>query len=215
MSCWFTAIPLLPIVEAVALNFTAPIFITMIAAIFLKETLRARRLIAVAFGFAGVLVVLRPGFEAIGTGQMLVLGDTLFWAVAVVLVRVLARQEPARVIVCYMFMLVLPLSAILAAFVWVWPSTTTWLYVIGLAASSTIGHLCATQALVCAEASAVIPYDYLRVVWFALVGWLAFSEIPDQWTLWGAAMIAGSAVYILRREAKLARLSTRASRRSA
>lgn len=211
MACWFTAIPLLPIVDAVALNFTAPMLITGLAAVALGEKLRARRLSAIAVGFCGVLVVLRPGFEQIGLGQILVLGDAAFWAVAVVLVRTVARAESARTIVCYMFVLVLPLSAIPAAFVWVWPSPAGWGLIMGLAISSTIGHLCATQALVCAEASAVMPYDYLRLVWFGLLGWLAFGEVPDSWSLLGALLIAGAAVYILRREAQIAKQARDAS----
>lgn len=203
MWCWFTGIPLLPIVDAVALNFTAPIFVTCLAALILAERVRARRWSAVAAGFIGVLVVLRPGFVEIGPGQLLILADALLWAGAIILVRIMARKEPAQTIVCYMFLLVLPLSFIPALLVWSWPSTTGWLLVIGLAVISTAGHLCATQALVRAEVSSVMQYDYLRLLWFALIGWVAFGEVPDKWTLLGAAVIAGAALYILRREVKL------------
>ena len=204
MSCWFTGIPLLPISEAVALNFCAPIIVTVLAAVFLGETIRARRFGAIGLGFAGVLVVLRPGFNDIGLGQMLILGDAVLWATAVIMIRVMARREPAHVIVSYMFLLVIPISAVPAVFVWVWPSPQGWLLLVGLALSSTVGHLCVTQALVRAEASAVMPFDYVRFIWFALMGWLLFDETVDIWILGGAAIIASSAIYILRREAQLA-----------
>ena len=205
MSCWFTGIPLLPIAEAVALNFSAPIIVTVLAALILGERIRLRRLSAIALGTCGVFIVLRPGFQSVGLGQGLILADAALWACAVILIRTMARIESAHTIVCYMFLLVIPISALPAMWVWVWPSAMGWLLIIGLAITSTIGHLCITQALVRAEASAVMPFDYVRFIWFALVGWLAFDEVPEPVTLVGAVMIAGSAFYIFRREAELAR----------
>ena len=205
MLCWFTAVPLLPLVQAISLNFTAPVFVTILAALVLRETVRARRWAAVAAGFVGMLIILRPGFETVGLGQLLVLGDAACWATAIVLVRKMSRRESARVILVYMFLLVLPLSAVPAAMVWRWPGADAWLLLLGIAACSTLGHYCATRAFVVAEPSAIMPCDYLRLFWYAGAGWLLYGEVPSSWTLLGGAVIAGSSLYILRRETQLAR----------
>jgi S-adenosylmethionine uptake transporter len=131
--------------------------------------------------------------------------DAFFWSVAIVLVRIMSRRESARVIVTYMFLLILPLSAIPAAFVWRTPDAHALGLLLALSVCSTLGHYCATRAFVAAEASAVMPVDYLRMVWYASIGYLVFDEIPDAPTLAGAALIAGASLYILRREAALAR----------
>jgi drug/metabolite transporter (DMT)-like permease len=205
MACWFTAIPHVALSEAVALNFTAPMFVTVLAAIVLKETVHARRLSALAIGFVGVLIIVRPGFTALHFGQVLILVDAVFWGVAIILIRVLSRTDSPQTIVAYMFILVLPISAVPAVFVWEWPSVTACWLMAGIAASSTIGHYCATKAFTVTEASVVMPFDYMRLVWFTAAGFVAFGEIPDRWTLAGGAVIAGSSLYLLLREHALAR----------
>ena len=205
MLCWFSAVPLLPLVQAISLNFTAPIFVTLLAALLLRETVRARRWAAVGVGFLGVLVIMRPGFDRVGLGQVLVLGDAMCWALAIVLVRLMARREPAKVILVYMFLLVLPLSAVPAAMVWTWPDANGWLLLVALSACSTVGHYCATRAFVVAEPSAIMPFDYLRMLWYGGAGWLLFGEVPSGWTLIGGVIIVGSSLYIVRREVQLAR----------
>jgi drug/metabolite transporter (DMT)-like permease len=165
---------------------------------------RLRRWTAIGIGFAGTLVVVRPGFQDLNVWMLLILLDALLWAGAIVLIRIMSRAESAQTIVVYMFILVLPLSAIPAAFVWQTPDLRGWMLVLGLAVTSTIGHFCATKAFTVAEASAVMPFDYLRMVWFALAGYVFFHEVPDTWTLVGASVIAVSSLYILRREASLA-----------
>jgi drug/metabolite transporter (DMT)-like permease len=205
MACWFTAIPHVALSEAVALNFTAPMFVTVLAALLLKETVRARRISALAVGFVGVLIVVRPGFSELHFGQVLILIDAVFWGVAIILVRILSRTDSPQTIVAYMFILVLPISAVPAAFVWTSPSITACGLMAGIALMSTVGHYCATKAFTVAEASAVMPFDYMRLIWFTAAGFLAFGEVPDRWTLAGGAVIAGSSLYLLMREHALAR----------
>lgn len=215
MLCWFSAVPMLPLAQAITLNFTAPIFVTILAALILKEQVRARRWVAVSIGFAGVLVIMRPGFESVSPGQLLILGDALCWGLAIVLVRVVARREPARVILTYMFLLVLPLSALPAALVWSWPDANGWLLLIALSVCSTAGHYCATRAFVAAEPSAIMPCDYVRILWYVGFGWLLFGEVPSGWTIIGGLVIAGSSLYILRREVQVARERSRAAKAAA
>lgn len=205
MACWFTAIPHIALSQAIALNFTAPMFVTLMAALVLKETVRARRISAIGIGFVGVLIVVRPGFAALHWGQLLILLDALLWGIAIILIRILSRNESAQSIVAYMFLLVLPISAVPAVYVWQWPSLDTYWLVAGIAVTSTIGHYCSTKAFSLAEAMVVMPFDYLRLVWFTMAGFLVFAEVPDKWTLTGAGVIASSSIYLLWREHKLAR----------
>jgi drug/metabolite transporter (DMT)-like permease len=205
MLCWFSAIPYIDLVDAVSLSFTAPIFATVLSALILREVVRVRRWTAILIGFSGTLVIVRPGFESISLATVLVMADAVIWAFALILVRVLARTEPPATIVAHMFAWVTPLSLVPALFVWTTPSGAVWLWILGMAISSTIGHLCATRALAVAETSAVMPFDYLRLLSFGVIGYVAFSEVPDGWTLAGAAIIVASTFYIGRREAKLAR----------
>ncbi|MBT5415314.1 MAG: DMT family transporter [Rhodospirillaceae bacterium] len=212
MAAASTAVTMLPLVDAVSLNFTAPIFVTIMASLILRETVRLRRWTAVAIGFGGMLVIVRPGFQEFNLGHLLVMGDAIIWAAAVILVRILSRREPPIVIVSHMFVWVTPLSLIPTLFVWVWPSPQIWLWMVAMAACSTVGHILATRALAAAEASAVMPFDYIRLIFFASAGYLFFGELPDEWTLVGAAIIVASSLYIMRREAIVARQRAAAER---
>jgi drug/metabolite transporter (DMT)-like permease len=206
MLCWFTAIKGgIPLADAVALNFLAPIFITILAAVALGERVRTRRWMAVAVGFAGALIILRPGAQAITLPAILALADAAIWSVSAVVIRRLSRTDSPLTIVTHMFIWVTPVSFVLALFVWTGPSWTNlfWLSVMSLL--STLGHVALTRSFAAAEASVVIPFDYTRLVFSAALGFLAFGEVPDRWTILGAAVIIGSSLYIARREAQLAR----------
>ena len=210
MLCWFSAIPHVTLVDAISLNFTAPIFITILAALVLHEQVRARRWTAVAFGFAGAIVILRPGFQEFNFWLILVLGDATIWSIAAIVIRILTRTDSPTTIVAHMFMWVTPASLILALFVWHTPSWYTLMVLFALSLASTIGHVAMTRAFQAAEASVLVPFDYTRLVFGGLIGFLAFSEVPDKWTLAGAAIIIGSALYIAHREGKLSRAADKA-----
>ena len=205
MLCWFSAIPHVTLVDAISLNFTAPIFITILAAFILREQVRARRWAAVAFGFAGALIILRPGFQEFNIWLILVLGDAIIWSFAAIVIRILTRTDSPTIVVAHMFIWVTPASFVLALLVWRTPSVETLTVLFALSLASTIGHISMTRAFHAAEASVLVPFDYTRLVFGGLIGFLAFSEIPDWWTLFGAAVIIGSALYIAHREAVLAR----------
>ena len=210
MLCWFSAIPHVTLVDAISLNFTAPIFITILAALVLHEKVRTRRWTAVAFGFVGAIVILRPGFQEFNIWLILVLGDAIIWSIAAIVIRILTRTDSTTTIVAHMFMWVTPASLILALFVWRTPSLETLLILFALSLASTIGHVAMTRAFHAAEASALVPFDYTRLVFGGLIGFLVFNEVPDKWTLAGAAVIIGSALYIAHREGQIARAARRA-----
>ena len=205
MICWFMAVPLIPLVDAVALSFTAPLFATALAVLVLKEVVRLRRWSAVVIGFVGALVVLRPGFQTMELGALLVLLDSCLWAAAAIVIRLLARHEVPSAIVANMYFWSVPLTAVPAIFVWTAPSLDALMWIGALAVIAIAGHLCIARALSCAETSVVMPFEYVRLIFFAAIGYVVFDEVPEGWTLLGAAIISGAAIYILRREAQLAR----------
>ena len=205
MLTWFTALAIMPLAEAVALSFTTPLFATICAMILLGEVVRARRWTAMGFGLIGAMIIVRPGIEAISWAQILVLASCAFAALSTVLTKQLTRTEPTNAIVTYMTLYALPISLVPALFVWTPPSLTMWLWVAALGLCGTLGHQVVTRAFAVSEASALAPYDFVRLPFIALIAWLAFAEVPDIWTWVGAAVIVSSSAYIAHREATLAR----------
>lgn len=214
MLTWFWAVTLMPMTEAVALSFTTPFFATIFAVLFLGEIVRVRRWSAIAVGFVGAMVILRPGVEAIRAESLVVIASAVCMACSTVFVKMLSRTESPNAIVVYMVMYLTPLSLIPALFVWTWPSWNVlgWLVLLGFVA--TLSHLCYTRAFRAADTSAVMPFDFSRLIFSALLGYIVFMEVADVWTWSGAAIIAGSAIYIARREA-IAQRERRAAARAA
>ncbi len=203
MLCWFAALALIPFAEAVALSFTTPLFATIGAALVLGERVRARRWTATLVGFAGVLVILRPGSVALDWGAALAIASTALMAVTTLIVKNLTRTEHPDAIATYMVLMMTPMSLVPALFVWSWPEPALWPWLVAMGAMGSFGHMCFLRSFALADASAVMPYDYTRMIFAAAIGYLAFAEVPDEWTWVGAAIIAGAAVYIARREAVL------------
>ena len=205
MLCWFTAVTLIPLAEATALSFTGPMFATAAAALVLRETVGWRRWGAVAFGFVGVMIIVRPGAVDLSLGASLALASALFMAAGTILVKTLSRTEPTGAIVAYMAIYLAPLSLIPALFVWVWPPMSTWPYLAALGILGAIAHLCYTGALAAADASAVMPLDYMRLPAAALFAYALFAEVPTVWTWAGAGVIVLASTYIAQREIRLRR----------
>ncbi len=208
MITWFSALAILPLSEAVALNFTVPLFATAGAALILGEVVRARRWTATAVGFLGTLIILRPGFTEVTPAMALPVLAALSMACATLTVKSLSRTESAATVVIYMTLILTPLSLIPALFVWQWPSWEILGYLVGLGGSGALAHLLLTLAYGKADASAVLPFDYARLPFIAVIAYFLFGEIPDLWTWLGAAVIAASAIYITHREARVAKSGT-------
>lgn len=208
MICWFTAVASIPLAEATALSFTGPLFATAGAAVVLRETVGWRRWGAVAVGFIGVMIVVRPDTMNLSLGATLALSSALLAAAGMLMVKSLARTEPTPAIVAYMMIYLTPLSLLAALPVWEWPrlEILPWLMLLGLLGA--VAHLCFTYALATADASAVMPYDYLRLPAAAAIAYLMFAEVPTVWTWIGGAVIALSTMYIAHREMVLRRRRT-------
>ena len=204
MLCWFSAITYMPLAQAVALNFTVPLFATAGAAIFLGEVVRARRWSATVVGFLGVLIILRPGFGEITMLTALPVIAAGFMAVTMLIVKSLSRTEAPASVVLYMNLLLTPLSLVPALFVWRWPSLGELGLGLFIGCCAVTAHIFFTRAFAKADASAIMPFDYARLPFVAALGFVLFGERPDLWTWVGAAVIAAAAIYIAQREARVA-----------
>ncbi|MCX7356104.1 MAG: DMT family transporter [Alphaproteobacteria bacterium] len=205
---WFYAVPNLALADATAINFTAPLWATVFAALILHEPIRLRRWTATAIGFAGVLVVLRPGFQDFSVWALVMLVGAACWGSQHIVLKTLSRTEPTNVIVCYHAILLTPVALILSLFVWRTPGLVDILWLVALGSLGTVGHLCLARSFAAAEASVVLPFDFSKMPIAAAIGYIAFDEHPDLWTWAGAALIVAAATYIARREAQIARAKT-------
>ena len=203
MAAGFTALTLIPLAEATALSFTAPLFATLGAVLILGEIVRQRRIIAIFFGFVGMLIILRPGIEAVSPGALLAIANAITIAITVLIVKKLTTTEKPITIVAYMALLQTPMALIPALFYWEWPSLITWTWLFCLAGAGTIGHLMYTKAIQLAEVSQLQPIDFVRLPIIALFGYIVFAEQPSIWVWIGGAVIFLSTAYVTHREATI------------
>ncbi|WP_417513406.1 DMT family transporter [Minwuia sp.] len=196
----FYAAVLIPIGEATAITFTSPLFATVLAVFVLKEKIGWRRGLALATGFAGMLIILRPGVEAISPGALLAIGASVLFAYVVILGKQLSSSESPELVILLLSVINLPLSLIPALFVWESPSGDQWLWLIGLGIAANVNMYGIQRAVSVGEASLTQVFDFVRLPVSALAAWWAFSEVPDKWMWAGAAIIFAAAVYTTRRE---------------
>jgi drug/metabolite transporter (DMT)-like permease len=202
MLCFFTALTITPVTEVTALSFTAPIFATILATIVFGEKVGIRRWSATIVGFSGVLLILRPGFQEIGTGQILVMMSTMVWACALMVIKVLGKTESSVTITAYMSLLMTPITLVPALFVWTWPEPYhyLWFMVIGICGGA--GQMMVAEALKSASTSVVMPFDFFKLIWVAVIAYLAFGEVADLFTWAGGIIIFCATAYITYRERK-------------
>lgn len=209
MMCWMTAVATIPLAEATAMSFTAPLIATMGSALILKEQVRARRWGAVFFGFIGVLIILRPGYAALEPGSIAAIGAAFAMATAALSIKALTDTEPAGRVVFYTSLMLTLFTLPFAIAVWIPMTPTFWLYGLLLGFFGVTAQFFLTKSFSCADASIVMPFDYSRLPFVALVGWVFFGEVVSWITWLGAAIIVGSAMYVVQRERALAKPPTK------
>lgn len=202
---WFYALTRIPLADITALSFTSPLFATVGAVMFLGEKLHARRVGALLMGFAGALVVIRPGFTAIDIGVVCMLINAPLFAISELIAKSLSRHEGTATIVTYQTLTVTLFALIPAIFVWQNPTPLQWVLLAFTASVATGGHLCWIRALKEADVTVTQPIKFLTLVWAAAIGFFAYAEIPDIWVWVGGAVIFASASYIAHREAQMRR----------
>jgi len=202
MLIWFSVLTRMPIAEATAISFSAPLFTTAGAALFLREQVGVKRWMATVFGFVGVLMIIRPGFQAVGEAQLLALLAAAMIAGSMLSNKSLSRTEKPNAMVVWMGVFMSIFSLPPAVTVWQWPHGTVWLWLLSLGVVATLAHLCINRAFSAADASFIAPYGFVQIPFIAGMGYVAYGEVPDLWTWMGSGVIIASGVYIARREAK-------------
>ena len=204
--CNFTAVRYLPLTVTGAIGFTVPLIITALSVIFLKEQVGWRRWTAIAVGFVGVLIIVRPGSEVFNPFTLLSLGGACSYAVYAMMTRRLAGIDSAATQQFYGAALPTLLLAPFAIATWVWPSTPVDMLVLALiGVVGFSGHQFITVAHRFAPASTLAPFAYVQIVFFAAVSWLVFNQPPDIWLYIGAPIVMASGLYIWLRERALSK----------
>src|SRR5436190_2830473 len=186
---WFFALTLIPIGQVVAIEFTMPIWTAIVAAMFLGERMTIWKLFAIVLGVVGVAIIVRPATSEINVGQLIALAAAVGFGISIAMVKSLTRTEQTLAIIFWMLFVQTAASLLPALYVWVWPSPATWGWAIVIAFCGTFSHYCMARAMLHADATVVIPIDFLRVPLTAAAGWLIYSERLDVFTVLGAALI--------------------------
>lgn len=196
---WFAALTLIPLAQVVAIEFTMPIWTALLAAAFLGERLHGGKVGAAVLGLVGVALIVKPSADLVGAGQWIALGAAVGFAVSVTLTKRLTRTDSPVAIIFWMLLVQSLIGLVPALLSWRWPSTAAWGWVLLIAFCGTYSHYCMANALRHAEATLVVPMDFIRVPLTALAGWLIYEERVDMLAVAGTALILGANVMNLRR----------------
>lgn len=200
----FYGIANIPLPDVTALSFTQPLFVVVLAALILKEAVNGARWISVIAGFVGLLVIVRPGVVAVELATVLVLLSAFSYAVSNICVKRLMTTDTANQSVFYFNLLMLPIALVPALFVWVTPALTDLPLFVAIGVNGTIAVYAYARSFTLADASAVMPFDFLRMPMAATAAFLLFSETGDIWTWAGSVIIFSSSYFLARSSSKLA-----------
>src|SRR5436190_5347545 len=195
---------MIPIAQVVAIEFTMPIWTALLAVSFLGERLAAPRILAIVLGLVGVTAIVRPQAGHLEPGQLVALVAAIGFAISVIMVKSLTRTESAVAIIFWMLIVQSAIGIVPAVLVWRAPPPAVLPWILVIAVCGTYSHYCMTRALQHAEATTIVPMDFLRVPLSALAAWLVYAEAVDLWTVLGAALILGGNALNLRRPATAA-----------
>ena len=201
MLSWFTALSLMPVADATALSLIGPVFVSLLAILFLGEQVGPRRWLGIGLAIIGGLIIIRPGFVEIGLGTWLILFSAVVVSGSKLMAKVLVGTESAATIVALLTFLMVPILAVPALLVWQTPTLYQLVLLAVIGVLGTVGHLLFVQAYKMADISFVEPAIFTRMIWAALISLVLFSEFPDKWTWIGGAVIVVGTTYIARREA--------------
>ena len=202
MLTFFSGLIITPLSEVNALGFSSPLFATALAVMVLGEKLPLRRLIVLTVGVAGTLIIIRPGFGAMGAGPLLILASSLLWGITLIVIKILSRTETTATTIIYMGLLITPLSLFPALAVWQWPTPEQlgWLALIAVLGNG--AHMALNQSFRLAEATLVMPMEFFKLLWASLWGYLFFAEVPDPLTWLGGTVVFLSTTFLVFKEAK-------------
>ncbi len=204
-SLFFAALSFIPLADATAIMFVAPIVVTALAMPLLGERVGPHRWASVVVGFLGALVIIRPGTEAMDPAALLALCAASCYALYQIATRRLSATEVPLTTLAYTALIGVLATSALMPFLWLPPAPMHWFAMIGLGLLGGIGHFALIKAFQFAPAATVTPFGYSNLIWAVLFGYLIFGDLPDGWTVSGALVIAGSGLYIAHRERMRAR----------
>ena len=201
---WFFALTLIPLGQVVSIEFTMPIWTAILAASFLGERLTVGKIAAVVLGVVGVIVIVRPATGEINPGQLIALGAAVGFGISVAMMKSLTRTEKTLAIIFWMLVIQSVAGFLPSLYVWRWPTAYAWSWLVVIAFCGTFSHYCMARAMLYADATVVLPMDFLRVPLTAAAGWLIYSERLDTLTVLGAALILTGNLLNLRGAPRLA-----------
>ncbi len=196
VTCLFAAVSYLPIADASAINFLQPLLGAAIACLFLGESASLRRWLAIGIGFAGALIVIRPGLGTFNIGVGFALGSALAGALVSIMIKTLVRTDPPDTIAAWLFVTQTLILLVPTLFVWVTPTWEQWGIFACLGVTSVVLQRCYNRGMQAADVSIAMPFNFTRLVWAALLGWIVFGEFPDLWTWVGGAVIFFASIWL-------------------
>src|SRR5947199_2181283 len=206
---WFFALTLIPLGQVVAIEFTMPIWTALLAASFLGERMNLAKILAIALGLFGVAIIVRPSTSGVDPGQLIALGAAVGFGTSIAMMKSLTRTETTLRIIFWMLVIQSAAGLLPSVYVWQWPSSWAWGWLVVIAVCGTFSHYCMARAMLYADATVVVPMDFLRVPLTALAGWLIYAEQLDIFTVLGAALILTGNLLNLRTADSVARVATR------
>lgn len=189
MLAYFLALTMETLSTTVALSFTAPLIATLGAMLFLGERVSRRRAAALAIGFSGALIILRPWTAEVGNGALLLIFSSTLWAVALLVIKILSRTESSLTITLYASLLQVPFAFAAALFFWSWPTAEQLLVLLFIALCGTGAQLCLSQSFREADATIALPADFTKLIFAGIAGWVFFSEAPEVWVWIGGTVV--------------------------
>jgi len=186
---WFFALTLIPLGQVVSIEFTMPIWTAILAASFLGERMTVWKIAAIVLGIVGVIVIVRPATGEINPGQLIALAAAVGFGISVTMMKSLTRTEKTLAIIFWMLVIQSAAGFFPALYFWRWPSAVVWGWTVVIAFCGTFSHYCMARAMLHADATVVVPMDFLRVPLTATAGWLIYSERLDAFTVLGAILI--------------------------
>lgn len=212
-ACWWLSVALfavavryMELADAHAIEMTAPLITTLLAVPILGEKLGPKRLTAVFIAFIGMLLILRPGQGVFGWVALLPLGAGITYSLYTLLTRLLSQHDTFEVSLLYLGLVSAALSVMWGMPTWQWPDLDGWILLLTLCVTGTSGHALLMKSLEFAPASLLQPFNYTVLVWGVLFGYLIFNDLPDAWTLCGAAIVVSSGLYVWARERQIKNL---------
>jgi drug/metabolite transporter (DMT)-like permease len=190
----------LPLADCTAIGFISPLLVTILSVFLLGEKVGFYRWGSVIIGLLGVIFIIRPGMGIAHWAVILPLFGALFYATVLITTRVLGQGENVLATLFYSSVGGLILSSVMVLFFWKTPSPMQWLLLMWLGLLGAVGHFFMIKAFEKAPASLLAPFNYASLIWATLLGFFLFGDLPDAWTLFGAAIIISSGLYLVRRE---------------